>query len=136
MNRRERRATAKGSSTVPSAATAHTPAALCEAGFAHYRAGRHLDAQICCQQALALDAERAATLHLMGLLSLQAKQYDHAVEWISRAIRQQPKTEYLTSLGTTLLHQGRREEALNTFDKAVQLDPNDADLWSNLGNIL
>jgi tetratricopeptide (TPR) repeat protein len=133
MNRRERRA-AKGSSSILTAA-ANTPA-LHEAGLAHYRAGRHLEAQICCQQALALDAEHAGTLHLMGLLSLQAKQYDHAVEWISRAIRQQPKTEYLTSLGTTLLHQGRRDEALKTFDKAVQLDPNDADLWSNLGNIL
>jgi tetratricopeptide (TPR) repeat protein len=135
MNRRERRA-AKGSASILSTATANTPTALREAGFAHFRAGRHLDAQICCQQALALDAEHAGTLHLMGLLSLHAKQYDHAVEWISRAIRQQPKPEYLTSLGTTLLHQGRREEALKTFDKAVQLDPNDADLWSNLGNIL
>jgi tetratricopeptide (TPR) repeat protein len=135
MNRRERRA-AKASSSILNTAAANTPAALCEAGFQHYRAGRHLDAQICCQQALALDAEHAATLHLMGLLSLHAKQYDHAVAWISRAIRQQPKTEYLTSLGTTLLNQGRREEALKTFDKAVQLDPNDADLWSNLGNVL
>src|ERR1700675_1547857 len=98
MNRRERRAAGKGSRSVLNMATANTPAALCEAGLQHFRAGRHLDAQICCQQALALDAEHADTLHLMGLLSLHAKQYDHAVEWISRAIRQQPKTEYLTSL--------------------------------------
>jgi tetratricopeptide (TPR) repeat protein len=136
MNRRERRAAAKGSSTAPSTATAHTPAALYEAGFQHYRAGRHLDAHICCQHALALDAEHAGTFHLMGLLSLHAKQYDHALEWISRAIRREPRTEYLTSLGTSLLHQGRRDEALKTFDKAVQLDPNDADLWRNLGKIL
>jgi tetratricopeptide (TPR) repeat protein len=72
----------------------------------------------------------------MGLLSLHAEQYDHAVEWISRAIRQNPKTEYLTNLGIALRNQGRREEALKVFDKAVQLDPNDADLWRNLGNAL
>ncbi len=72
----------------------------------------------------------------MGLLSLHAKQYDHALEWISRAIRQEPKTEYLTNLGITLLNQGRREDALATFDKAVQLNPSDADLWRNLGNVL
>jgi tetratricopeptide (TPR) repeat protein len=136
MNRRERRAAARGSKTTLSTATANTPAALYQAGLQHFRAGRHLDAQLCCQQALALDAEHADTLHLLGQLSLDARQYDHAVEWISRAIRQNPKTEYLTNLGIALRNQGRREEALKVFDKAVQLDPNDADLWRNLGNAL
>jgi tetratricopeptide (TPR) repeat protein len=72
----------------------------------------------------------------MGLLSHQAKQYDLAVEWMARAIRQDPKAAYLSSLGTTLQQQGRLEEALKAFDKAVQLKPDDAELWINLGNIL
>jgi tetratricopeptide (TPR) repeat protein len=58
------------------------------------------------------------------------------VEWISRAIRQQPKIDYFTNLGAALLSQGRRDEAVATFDKAVQLKPDDADLWRNLGNTL
>jgi tetratricopeptide (TPR) repeat protein len=136
MNRRERKAAAKSSGIAPGEATANTPAALYGAGVEHLRAGRHLDAQICCQQALTLDAEHADTLHLMGQLSLHARQYDHALEWISRAIRREPKTEYLTSLGNMLLQQGRREDALATFDKAAQLSPNDADVWRNLGNVL
>jgi tetratricopeptide (TPR) repeat protein len=136
MNRRERKAAAKSSGIAPGEATANTPAALYRAGVEHLRAGRHLDAHICCQQALTLDAEHADTLHLMGQLSLHARQYDHALAWISRAIRREPKTEYLTSLGNTLLQQGRREDALATFDKAVQLSPNDADVWRNLGNVL
>ena len=100
------------------------------------QAGRHLDAQLCCQQALAADTHHADTLHLMGLLSLHANQRDHAVEWISRAIRQDPKPEYLASLGTTLQQQERHEEALKVFDKAVQLRPDDAELWRQLGDIL
>jgi len=136
MNRRERRAATKSSKTARNTATANTPAALYAAGLHHFCAGRHLDAQICCQQALTIDAEHADTLHLMGLLSLHARQYDHALEWISRAIRREPKTDYLTNLGTALLNQGRREEALAIFDKAVQLKPDDADLWRNLGNVL
>jgi tetratricopeptide (TPR) repeat protein len=111
-------------------------ATLHEAGLGHMRAGRYLDAQICCQQALGLDSDHADTLHLMGLLSRHAQQYDQAVEWISRAIRRDPKPAYLTSLGTTLLNQGRREEALQVFDKAVQLEPGDANLWSNLADVL
>ena len=135
MNRRDRRAAAKGSRA------RNTPAApssveLYEAGLQHFNAGRSLEAQICCEKALALDAQHADTLHLVGLLSLHSKQYDHAVEWISRAIRQQPKADYLAGLGTALLNQGRREEALATFERAVRLKPDHPTSWRNLGNAL
>lgn len=133
MNRRERRSASKAARHTPSPAT---PAALYEAGLQHFIAGRHLDAQVCCQKALAIDAAHAETLHLAGQLCLQAGQFDHAVEWISRALRQQPKTDYLTNLGIALLKQGRREDALATFDKAVQLEPDNPGLWKNLGDLL
>ena len=136
MSRRERRAAAKKAGVDLTRRGTGAVAALYDAGLSHMQAGRHLDAQLCCQQALAIDPNHADTLHLIGLLSFHAKQYDHAVEWISRAIRQEPKTDYLISLGTTLVNQGRREEALKAFDKAVQLKPLDADLWRNLGNVL
>src|ERR1700691_3374396 len=112
------------------------PAMLYAAGVRHLRAGAHLDAQLCCQQALAMDPHHADTMHLMGLISHHANRHDLAVEWISRAIKQEPKPEYLTSLGNTLLEQGRREEALKTFDKAVQLKPDSAEIWKNLGAVL
>jgi tetratricopeptide (TPR) repeat protein len=136
MNRRERRAVARTPQTKPDATGVNTPAALYDAGLRHMRAERYLDAQMCCEQALALDANHADTLHLTGLLSLHAQQHDLAVEWIARAIRQDPKPIYLSSLGTALQQQGRHEEALKTFDKAVQLKPDDAELWRNLGHVL
>ncbi|MBV9462391.1 MAG: tetratricopeptide repeat protein, partial [Bradyrhizobium sp.] len=113
-----------------------TPAEHYEAGHAHRQAGRSLEAQGCCEQALAMDSYHADSLHLMGLLSLDAKQHDHAVEWFSRAIRRDPKPLYLTSLGAALLAQARFNEAVQVFDKAVQLKPDDADLWKNLGHAL
>lgn len=135
MSRRERRA-ARKTGVDRTAAGAGTVGRLYEVGLGHMQAGRRLDAQLCCQQALALDPNHADALHLMGLLSLDAGQYDHALEWISRAIRQEPKAVYLTSLGSTLVNQGRSDEALKAFDKAVQLKPLDADLWRNLGAVL
>jgi tetratricopeptide (TPR) repeat protein len=135
MNRRERRAAARPQ-TKSHAMGARTPAELHDAGLGHMRAGRHLDAQMCCEQALALDSNHADTFHLMGLLALQAKQHDLAVAWLARAIRQDPQPLYLSSLGRALHGQGRHEEALKTFDKAVQLKPDDAELWINLGNVL
>jgi tetratricopeptide (TPR) repeat protein/ADP-heptose:LPS heptosyltransferase len=135
MNLREHSPAAKEPRT-DSNGTSNGSALPYEVGLRHLRAGRYLDAQHCCQQALAADPDHADTLHLMGLVSLHAKQYDHAVEWISRAIRREPKPAYLTSLGATLLDQGRREEALQVFDKAIQLAPDNADLWRYLGSAL
>jgi tetratricopeptide (TPR) repeat protein len=136
MNRRERRVAARKSQPASNGAGAGTPAALHEAGRNYLQLGRSLDAQLCCQQALALDPNHADTLHLMGLLFLHAKQYDHALEWITRAIQQDPKPEYLASLGTALQKQGRHEEALKACDKAIQLKPDDAGLWKLMGDVL
>jgi tetratricopeptide (TPR) repeat protein len=113
-----------------------SPAVLYAAGLQHLQGGRHLEAQLCCRQALAIDAAHADSLQLMGLVSLHAGQFDHAIEWLSRAIRQSPKTEYLSTLGFTLKQAGRLEEALAIFDKAVQLKPDDAELWRQLGGAL
>ncbi len=44
--------------------------------------------------------------------------------------------EYLSGLGSALQQLGRHAEALKTFDKAVQLRPDDPDLWRNLGMAL
>jgi tetratricopeptide (TPR) repeat protein len=138
MDGREGRAAAPESRTTADGTDSlgTTPADLSAAGLRHLRAERYLEAQVSCQQALAIDPGHADTLHLMGLLSIQSRQFDHAVEWIARAIRSDPRPEYLLTLGRTLQLQGRHEDALKTFDKAVQLRPDDAELWKNLGSAL
>jgi tetratricopeptide (TPR) repeat protein len=103
--------------------------------MAHFRAGRHLDAQICCRQALAANSDDPDALHLMGLLSLHAKQYDHAAAWISRAIEQNSTAEYLATLATALQHQGKLTEALTALDEAVRLKTDDAGLWKARGKL-
>src|SRR5258708_4837469 len=127
MNRREPHVAAGGP---------QTPSELCETGLRHRQEGRRLDAQLCCEQALAQDSNHADSLHLMGLLSSDAEHYDHALEWIVRAIKQDPKPEYLSSLGLTLRRQGQYQRAFQIFDKAVQLKPGDAELWKERGNAL
>jgi Flp pilus assembly protein TadD len=136
MSRREGRAAGRGVKSVTKCADAGATNALHSAGLSHMQAGRYLDAQICCQQVLAVYPNHADTLHLMGLLCLHAEQFDKAVEWIAGAIRQEPRSVYLWSLGTALRKQGRNQEALKTFDKAVQIEPANAELWTNLGHVL
>ena len=100
----------------------------------HTLDGRFLEALSGCREALALDPDNADTMHLMGAVHLEARENELAVEWISRAIRKQPKAEFLSTLGLALSNLDRRDEALKVFDKAVQLKPDDARLWSQLGN--
>ena len=136
MNRHERRAAARESKRAAKGSAAAPATALYELGRAHMQAGRRLDAQLCCQEALAIDANHVETLHLMGLLSLQAKQYDHAVEWLARAHQQDPSADHLGSLGIALGQQGLLDAAFKALDRAVQFRPCDVELWIHHGNTL
>ena len=87
MSRHERRAAARRSSqSASNGPGAGTAAAFQAVAVGHMQAGRYRDARACCEQALALDANHADTLHLMGLLHLQDEQYDLAIEWIAGAM--------------------------------------------------
>jgi tetratricopeptide (TPR) repeat protein len=125
-----------GQPTEHPTSAALTPSAIFEAGVAHMQAGRHLEAQLCCRNALAADPNHRDSLHLMGMLCLQGKQYDHAIEWIARANQQDVKTDYLLSLGTALEQQGLHQEAFRAFDRGVQIKPDDAELWASRGATL
>lgn len=111
-------------------------AQLHEAAIQHMQAGRHLDAQLCCRRILELDAGHVDTLQLMGLLSLQARQYDAAIEWVGRANEGDPNAGYLLSLATALEQQGLHQEALKALAKAARQKPDDVECWTRLGNIL
>jgi tetratricopeptide (TPR) repeat protein len=136
MNRRERRAAGSKSKAASREVSAISLTALHEDAVRHMRAGRHRDAQLCCRRILQIDAGHVDTLHLMGLLSLHAKQYDTAIEWIGRANRQDPKSDYLLSLGTALEQQGLHREALKALENALKHKPDDAELWTRLAEIL
>src|SRR5579883_3652148 len=126
MDHREQTAIAEGVEADPAATMG---VALHETVLDHLRAGRYLEAQLCCREVLEKDPDNAETLHLMALVCFNAGQFDNAVEWVSQAIRRQPQPAYLTLLGTALLNLKRHDDALRVFDKAVQLKPDDASLW-------
>lgn len=136
MNRRERRAAAReGKRDVHAGVNGSAAAAYAEV-LGELHAGRLLEAQVRCRQKLEASPEDPELLHLMALIYLDAAEYDHAVEWASRAIRKEPKPSYLVTLGTALRRAGHLEEASKVFDKAIQLKPDDATLWANLGGVL
>src|ERR1700761_2584233 len=119
------REAATGDAGTPSDA-AQSLARLHAAVLQHLIAGRLLEAVSACQQALALDPANADSLHLMGVVHLEGKQFDHAAEWAARAIQKNPKPVYLATFGFALSYLGRHDDALKSFDAAVRLAPDDA----------
>lgn len=145
MNRHERRAQAKANAKVKSevkpeagqpAAPAQRLAMLHAAALQEALAGRFLEALSRCREALALDPDHADSLHLMGVVSLEAGEAAHAVEWAARAIGKDPKAAYLTTLGLAFSALGRHDDALKAFDTAVEIAPGDAQAVWQKGNAL
>ena len=95
MNRRARRAAGRKSKKASRGAetSASSAAAFCSEAFTQLKAGRLLDAQVSCQQALAIDPAHTDGLHLMGRLALETGQHDHAVEWLRRAMASAPRAD-------------------------------------------
>jgi tetratricopeptide (TPR) repeat protein/ADP-heptose:LPS heptosyltransferase len=136
MNRRQRRAASRKSGAVSINTQAKSPAALCDLGRRLLLAGQRAEAANCCQYALAIDPISADSLHLMGEICLQSGQLDQAIEWVSRAVRIEPKARYISTLGTVLQRSGRLREALKAFEKAISIEPENAELWKNFGTVL
>ena len=103
--------------TLPPAPDDNTPAAYFQAGLRLLQVGQLQAAEQCGRQALALDAHHADSLHLMGLLSLLAKQHAIAIEWFAEAIRQNPGVaDYFFNLASALRQQGRVDEAISLLE--------------------
>jgi FkbM family methyltransferase len=141
MNRKQRRAATKLGRPLSNppgpaaAAVAPTGAAeLLAAGIKHHNAGRLAEAEACYQRVLGAQPDNADALHLVGILRIQGKQHDVAVEMISRAIKRNGRDpSYFCNLGVALKELGKLDEAVAAYRQAVRLKPDLAEAHSNLG---
>jgi tetratricopeptide (TPR) repeat protein len=76
-------------------------------------------------------------LHLLGVIAYQNRDYERAVQLISKAISINPKVASpYYNRGNALKELGRLEEALVSYDEAIALEPNFAEAYSNRGSAL
>lgn len=96
-----------------------------------------MEAERIYRQILAVDADQADSLHLLGMIAHQRGSHDAAVEMIRKAIEISPnQAAYHSNLGTIYHVQGKLDEAAACFERALVLKPDWADVHSNFGNIL
>ena len=87
--------------------------------------------------ALKIVPQHADSLHGLGLLYIQARRFDEAVELLRKAGRASPSDAAIrTNLGFALLRLERREEAIAAFREAVRIKPDYTVAHFNMGMAL
>ena len=107
------------------------------AAVAHHRAGRLPEAEQICRQILAVDPQHPEALNLLGVLALQAREHEAAVDLLGRAVALEPQVaKYHNDLAAAQLNVGRLDEAAAGCRRSLEIDPGYAEAHFNLAVIL
>ncbi|MGO9108736.1 MAG: tetratricopeptide repeat protein [Thermoguttaceae bacterium] len=89
------------------------------------------------REILAAAPQNADAWHLLGLVALQAGNYDLAVNQIQRAIRlKNGVAAFHSNLGVAYQSMKKLDEATACFRRSIKLAPNQAEAHNNLANVL
>ncbi|MDR2155638.1 MAG: tetratricopeptide repeat protein [Burkholderiaceae bacterium] len=92
--------------------------------------------RLCRQKLLPTAPRHPSVLCLAGVLCFMVKDYGASERYLRESIAAGETAEAHTNLGLTLTELHRQAEAESSYRRAVELDPNQAQAWNNLGNIL
>jgi tetratricopeptide (TPR) repeat protein len=99
----------------------------------HHQAGRLQAAEQIYRQILAIRPDAADAWHFLGVIAHQMGKHEVAMEHIQRAIGLKGNADELNSLGITLAQEGMRDQAIVSFRRALQIEPDMARAHHNLG---
>jgi predicted O-linked N-acetylglucosamine transferase (SPINDLY family) len=89
-----------------------------------HQSGQFADAEKLYRQILAANPRHAPSLHMLGAMALQHKQYDQAAELIGKSISLVPNvSEAHGNLGVALEGLGRTSDAIASFRRALAMKP-------------
>lgn len=101
---------------------------------AYARNGQVPQAESACRRALALDPARPQALNRLGLIAIDRRDYEAALQHLSGALRQKPAfPEAMSNLAIALNRVGDHALARKYSELSVQLDPQSPAAWNNLG---
>jgi predicted O-linked N-acetylglucosamine transferase (SPINDLY family) len=93
-------------------------------GTRHHQAGQLADAERIYRQVLTVEPDNPQALHLLGLLAMQGRQFEMAIELIGRAIRgDRRQATFHANLGEALRHAGRLDDAIAAYRTALTIQP-------------
>src|SRR5215831_10740408 len=97
---------------------------MLDAAFAHHQADRLDEAEALYRKALDEDPERADVLHLLGVVAFQRGNSVAAIELIEQALPELVDLpEAHLNLGNVLRQAGRLADAVDSYRRAIALEP-------------
>lgn len=103
-------------------------------GLNAYQAGRFKEAASAWETALKLEPDNVPALRNLGAVYHSLGRDGDAVAVLQHALEIKPDADVYTNLGTVLFYQGKYDESVPAFEKAVELGANNYDSWGNLGD--
>lgn len=83
------------------------------------------------RQAIELDDQDANGFFILGRVMLARREYDRAIDALEHALELNPALAVsYCGLGDSLAYEGRLDEALAQFEKAIRLSPHDPFRWA------
>ena len=99
--------------------------------------GQAAQAAPLCRQVLRLQPQNAGAWQLLGITQIVDDQPADAILSLQKALELDGRnTRTLCLIATACAQTGRAQEALAFFDQALAIDPSQADIWYDRGNVL
>jgi len=103
----------------------------------HFQGGRLQAAEQIYRQILAVEPNHPDALHFLGMIASRAGKHRLAVEYIEHAIKVYGSAPFFhNNLGEAYRALGRLSEAVASYRRAIELEPDFVDAHYNLGNAL
>jgi len=103
----------------------------------NYSKNYHKVAENLCQKILKINPNHFPSHFLLGLISVQYKNYKSAVYFFQKTIKNNHMyIPAYNNLGGVFKEMGKLKEAKNCYLKAIEIDPKYANAYYNLGNLL
>jgi predicted O-linked N-acetylglucosamine transferase (SPINDLY family) len=108
-----------------------------ERGVVLHQQGKLVEAERIYREILRRQPKHFGALHLLGVIALQTRRTEHAIELIKKAIGINPNIAAAhNNLGNALQDLNHFSDAIASFDRAIVLKPDYADAYYNRGNAL
>ena len=83
------------------------------------------------RKAVAIDEQNAVSHMMLGRVHLARCEYDEALAHLTTALERNPGLAMAhCGLGDSLAYEGRLQASIEQFERAIQLSPNDPQLWA------
>ena len=109
---------------------------LYQEAFNLHSQGKLIEAEQKYLELLKNEPQNSDALNMLGVLNYQSNRFNEAIDYIIKALKIREDVYYYECLGAVYLDIREYEVAKNTFERACELNPENAENWFNLATAL